>query len=97
MFTLDDLRNLLNVRPFVAFRLHLSEGESVDVRSKEVVLPGRRFAVIGLLDPNATDTAFDRWTVVWYMLITRVEMLGASPPPFSPPSGPTESLVPAPT
>ena len=97
MFILDDLRNLLNTRPFVPFRLHLSEGNAVEVRSQEVVLPGRRFAVIGLLDPDATDTAFDRWAVVWYMHVTRVEMLGAGPPPFGPSSGPTQSPTPAPT
>lgn len=96
MFTLDNLRSLLNARPFVAFRIHLSKGEAVEVRSKELVLPGRHFAVIGLLDPDATDTAFDRWTVVWYLHITRVEMLGASTPPFSPPSGPTGAPTPAP-
>ncbi|MHB1423813.1 MAG: hypothetical protein ACYC3I_11580 [Gemmataceae bacterium] len=96
MFTLEDLRNLLNARPFVPFRLHLGEGESVDVRSKEVVLPGRRFAVIGLLDPNATDTAFDRWAVVWYMHVTQVEMLGLGAPPFAQPSGPAESPAPSP-
>ena len=97
MFTLDDMRNLLNTRPFVPFRLHLSEGNPVEVRSQEVVLPGRRFAVIGLLDPDATDTAFDRWAVIWYMHVTRVEMLGAGPPPLSPPSGPAESPAPSPT
>jgi hypothetical protein len=97
MFTLDDLRTLLNARPFVPFRLHLSEGAVVNVRSKEVVLPGRRFAVIGLLDPDATDTAFDRWTMVWYMHVTQVEMLGAGSSPFSPPSGPAESSMPSPT
>ncbi|HTU20072.1 MAG TPA: hypothetical protein VMG10_18550 [Gemmataceae bacterium] len=96
MFTLDDLRNLLSARPFVPFRMHLSEGAAVDVRSQEVVLPGRRFAVIGLLDPDATDTAFDRWAVVWYMHVTRVEMLGAGSPPFSAPSGPAESPTPSP-
>jgi hypothetical protein len=96
MFTLDDLRTLLSARPFVPFRLHLSEGAAVEVRSREVVLPGRRFAVIGLLDPDATDTAFDRWAVVWYMHVTRVEMLSAGSPPFSTPPGPAESPTPTP-
>jgi hypothetical protein len=96
MFTPNDLRALLNTQPFVPFRLHLSDGTSVEVRSKEVVLPGRYYAVIGLLDPDATDTLFERWSVIWYMHVTRVEMLRTGPPPFSPPSGPTESPTPAP-
>jgi hypothetical protein len=97
MFTPIDLRTLLNTAPFVPFRIHLSDGTPVDVRSKEVVLPGRHYAVIGLLDPDATDTLFERWAVVWYMHVTHVEMLGTGPPPFSPPTGPTESPTPAPT
>jgi len=96
MFTPNDPRTLLNTRPFVPFRLHLSDGASVDIRSQEVVLPGRHHAVVGLLDSNATDTLFERWAVVWYMHVKRVEMLGASSPPFSPPSGPAESPTPSP-
>lgn len=97
MFTPNDLLRLLNPQPFVPFRLHLSDGTSVEVRSKEVVLPGRHYAVIGLLDPDATDTLLDRWVVVWYMHVTHVEMLRRGQPPFSPPSGPTESPAPAPS
>src|SRR4051794_36974133 len=96
MFTADDLRALLHARPFVPFRLLLSDGGGVEVRSPEVVVVGRRFALVGLLDPNATDTLIDRWTVVWYMHVTRSEQMGAGPPPFTPPSGPAESPTPSP-
>ncbi len=96
MFTADDMRSLLNATPFVPFRLLLSDGNSVLVRSREVVLPGRRFAVIGLLDPDATDTLIDRWTVVWYMHVTRAEMLGAGQPPFTPPASPPGTPAPSP-
>lgn len=91
MFTLEDMRNLLHARPFVPFRLHLKEGPAVDVWSCEVVLLCRHHAVIGLLDSDATDTAFDRWAVAWYAYVTRVEILSAGSP-----TGPTESPVPAP-
>ncbi len=73
MFIADDLRTLRNVQPFVPFRLSLSDGGAVEVRHPETVSVDRRFAVIGLLDPTATDTLFDRWAVVWYMHVTRVE------------------------
>ncbi len=96
MFTLDQLRTLLAARPFVPFRLLRSDGGNVEVRSSEVVLPGRQMAVIGLLDPDATDTAFDRFTILWYMHVTGVEMLGLGAAPFSsPPPGPSESPAPA--
>jgi hypothetical protein len=95
MFTADDLRSLWNATPFVPFRLVLSDGEAVEVRSREVVIPGRRFAVIGLLDPDATDTLIDRWTTVWYMHVTRAEHLLAGQPPFTRPPGPAESPTPS--
>jgi hypothetical protein len=91
MFTLDQLRSLLQARPFVPFRLLRSDGGSVEVRSSEVVLPGRQMAVIGLLDPASTDTSWDRFLILWYMHVTAVEMMSPGVPPFSssgePPSG----------
>ena len=95
MFTAHDLRTLVDTRPFVPFRLVLSDGGSVEVRSPEVVTLGRRFALVGLLDPGATDTLFDRWTVVWYMHVTRTEMLEAGKPPFTTPPGPAEAPSPS--
>jgi hypothetical protein len=97
LLTSGDLIGLLQARPFAPFRLHLGDGGSADVRSPEVVSVGRRFALVGLLDPSATDTLFDRWAVVWYMHVTRVEMLDAGPPPLDPPpAGPAEAPSPAP-
>jgi hypothetical protein len=96
MFTLDDMRTLMNAQPFVPFRLWLSDGGSVDVRSPEVVLLGRRFAIVGLLDPGATDAIFDRYTTVWYLHVTRHEMLQPGAPPFAAPSGPAPASSPTP-
>ncbi len=94
MFTGNDLQDLLKRRPFSPFRIILSDGSQVEVRSPEVALAGRRFAVIGLLDPDATNTFFDRWTVVWYMHVTRVEMVNPGAPPFASPPGAAESPTP---
>jgi hypothetical protein len=91
LFTLDALRKLLNTRPFVPFRLWLSDGGHVEVRTPEVVIVGRHFAVIGLLDPETTDTAVDWYTTVWYLHVTRHEMLRPGLPPFSPPAGTSET------
>lgn len=95
MFTRDDLRTLLNAQPFVPFRLWLSDGGHIDVPSREIVLPGKRYAVVALLDPNTADNAFDRHTTVWYMHVTRHEALAPGAPPFTPPSGPAESTTPS--
>ena len=96
MFNLEAMRSLVDARPFVPFRLWLSDGGHVDVPTREVVILGRHFAVIGLLDPQASDTAIDRYTTLWYLHVTRQEMLTAGQPPFSRPSGPSETPSPAP-
>jgi hypothetical protein len=88
MFTLDHLRALLQDRPFVPFRLLRSDGGSIEVRTPEVVFPGRQMAVIGLLDPQSTDTAWDRFVILWYMHVTSVEMLGSGTPLFTSPGEP---------
>jgi hypothetical protein len=97
MFTVDDLRALLNARPFVPFRLHLTDGGHVDVRHREFVTAGRRYVVVGLPDPTQPDAPFDRHMVVWYFHIARAELLDASPPPFSTPPGTSEAPSPTPT
>ncbi len=92
MFTLEELRGLLNPRPFLPFRLHLTDGGSVEVRHQEQVVLTRRLAMIGIPDPSTTDTLIDRFMLVGYMHISRAEMLDAGSPPFSPPpTGPAES------
>ena len=95
MFTFNDLSQLLDARPFQPFRLFISDGGHVDIVSRELVLLGKRFAVIGILDPKTTGKAIDRWTVVWYLHITRHEMLNPGQPPMTPP-GQAESAYPTP-
>ncbi len=88
MFTLDDMRALLTARPFVPFRLWFSDGNHVDIRSQEIVLPGRRYAIVALLDPDAADKSFDRYATVWYMHVTRHEALASGASPFTSPGEP---------
>jgi hypothetical protein len=91
MFTLDDMRTLLRAKPFVPFRLCLSDGGHLTVRSPEQVMLFRRYAIVGLLDPDSLEESFDRHAVVWYMHITRCEELKPGVSPFDshgePPSG----------
>lgn len=89
MFTANAMTALLEARPFVPFRLHLSDGRSVPVPSREMVLPGRNFAVVGIPDPRSAENLADVWTTVWYMHVTGTEMLAPGAPPFTapPPAG----------
>jgi hypothetical protein len=96
MFTVDNLRALLQARPFVPFRLIRSDGDSIDIRSSEQVLLGRQFAMVGLLDPDATDTTADRFLILWYFHVTGVETLSPGKPPFTSPGEPP-SGTPTPT
>lgn len=96
MFNPNDLRALLYAKPFVRFRLMLSDGGTVEVRSPEAVTIGRHWAVVGLLDPQATDTLFDRFTIIYYLHVARVEYISPGSPPFAPPAGPSQSPTPAP-
>src|SRR6185437_10542677 len=89
MFTVDDMQRLLRTRPFVPFRLWLSDGGHIDVRSPEVIFPLRRYAIVSLLDPNAAEEAFDRHATVWYMHVTRHEALSAGESPFASPPEPS--------
>lgn len=91
MFTLNDLQALLNTRPFVPFRIYLSDGGTVDVRHRELVNVGRRFAFVGLPDANQPESVFDKYTLVWYMHVTRTEALAPGAPPEFPGSGPAPS------
>ncbi|MHB1422682.1 MAG: hypothetical protein ACYC3I_05695 [Gemmataceae bacterium] len=95
MFTRDDMRTLLGTRPFVPFRLWLSDGGHIDIRSSEQALPLRYYAIVALLDPNAPDDGFDRHATVWYMYVTRHEAMLPGPSPFTAPGEPP-SGTPAP-
>ena len=93
MFTGNDMRALLTTKPFVPFQLVLSDGRTISVLSPEIVTAGRRYAVIGILDADQTDTFFDRYVIVYYMHVTAVEMLQAGEPSFAAPptAGPSGS------
>jgi hypothetical protein len=88
VFTAEAMERLLKTKPFVPFRLILSDGGSVDVPTPEVALLGQRFVVVGKLDPKTNYKFIEWWTMVYYLHVSRVEYLAPGQPPFtSPPSG----------
>jgi len=96
VLTHDDIRQLLSATPFVPFRLHLSEGNAVEVRHRELAFPGRRYVIVGLPDPKHPNRPFDLHQVVSYMHVARVEMLSPGPAPLGP-SAPPGSSEPSPS
>lgn len=87
MFTANDIQRLRSARPFVPFRLHLSDGGSIDVISPELITIFQRWVMISILDPHVSERFADDWQQVWYLHITRVETLKPGAPPVDvPPS-----------
>jgi hypothetical protein len=80
MFNANDLLPLLKARPFVPFRFVMSDGNRVDVKRHELVMPGRQYALIGLPDPTAPETLIEWYITVWYMQVTRVELMEPGTP-----------------
>jgi hypothetical protein len=73
----EDIKAKLRQRPFVPFRVILTDGTVYEVRHPELLLLGKRSAVIGLTGDPA-DTIYDRSVTVALLHITRIEPLEAS-------------------
>jgi len=63
---------LLNRRPFMPFRLHISEITSYEIRNPELVLVGASVTFIGIIR-NVQSDFFDEPVLVANRHITRVE------------------------
>jgi hypothetical protein len=75
----DELRSLIRARPFVPFRLHLTDGRSFDVRHPDNLLVTARVAVVGVYNG---DTAFpDRSETVALIHVVSTEPIAPSAPP----------------
>jgi hypothetical protein len=74
------LRNLQR-RPFVPFRITLTEGSTYEVHHPELCMTGRRSAVIGLTLPGAPDLLFESSVTVDLLHIVKLEPLDKAPSP----------------
>jgi hypothetical protein len=69
----EELLTVLRERPFQPFRIALTDGRTFDVRHPEMVLAGRRSAVIGLPAANETEPLYDRRITVDLLHISSME------------------------
>jgi hypothetical protein len=74
----EDLRELLNARPFVPLRIHMSDGQTFDIRHPELVLVLRSRFVIGVPSDPSTGI-LDRLEHCSLLHVVRVEQLEATP------------------
>jgi hypothetical protein len=71
----NELLAAVRRRPFRAFRLHLSDGSSYEVRHPETFLVGNRTSVLGLTREGAREPIADRYVYVDTLHITQLEEL----------------------
>jgi hypothetical protein len=71
----EELLTALRQRPFQPFRISLTDGRSLDVRYPEMVLLGRRTAIVGLPAPGETEPIYDQRITVDLLHIVTLEPL----------------------
>jgi hypothetical protein len=71
----QELLAVLRERPFRPFRISLTDGRTLDIAHPELVLPGQRSAVIGLLAPGQTEPLYERRITVDLLHIVSLEPL----------------------
>jgi hypothetical protein len=77
----DELVGALRRRPFVPFRITLTEGSTYEVRHPELCVAGRRSAFIGFAAPDDPDHLFERSVTVDLLHIVKLEPLDTAASP----------------
>jgi hypothetical protein len=78
--TQAELRDAARRQPFEPFRLVLTTGATYDIRHPDLLMVGRRSAIIGITE-DGQGTAYDRTIKVDLLHVVGIEELPALPPP----------------
>jgi hypothetical protein len=70
---LQELLNTLRRRPFVPFRIHLTDGSSYEVRHPDLVMPGARSVAVGLRGGTLPEGVYESIVILALVHITRLE------------------------
>ncbi len=77
--THDELQDAARRQPFEPFRVILTTGAHYDIRHPDLIMVGRRSAVLGITtEPNGT--AYDRTIKVDLLHVVGIEELPVGPP-----------------
>lgn len=76
----EELASAVRRRPFVPFRITLTEGSTYEVRHPELCMAGRRSAIIGLAPADDPDLLFERSVTVDLLHIVKLEPLETPTP-----------------
>ena len=78
--TYEDLHSTVHRQPFEPFRLVLTTGEAHEIRHPDLIMVGRRSAILGLTK-NPDATAYDKGTITVDLLhIVAIQNLAVKPP-----------------
>jgi hypothetical protein len=72
--TQEELQDAARRQPFRPFRLTLTTGATYDVRHPDLIMVGRRSAVLGITN-DPTGTAYDRTITVDLFHVVAIEEL----------------------
>jgi len=76
----EELRRTLKQQPFEPFRLVMTDGVSYEVRHPDLLLVGKRTALVGLVG-DAAQEYFEQTIKVDLLQIIRLEPIGAPASP----------------
>jgi len=77
--TQEELREYARRQPFEPFRVILTTGATYDIRQPDLIMVGRRSAIIGLTSDPA-GTVYDRTLKVDPLQVVRAQELPSTPP-----------------
>jgi len=77
--THEELREAARRQPFQPFRLILTTGDAYDIRHPDLIMVGRRSAVIGVAN-TPTAAVYDRTVKVDLLHVVGIEDLSSSSP-----------------
>jgi hypothetical protein len=71
----ESIRSMLDRRPFIPFRVHVSDQASYDITNPRVAMIGGAVLVIGITRRDSDSEFFDEPVIVANRHITRLEPL----------------------
>jgi hypothetical protein len=78
----EHFQRLLKRTPFAPFRVHLTDGRVFPVLLPDLLMLGKRSAVIGIVDAPAPDQpAYDRFEINSLLHVVSLEPLPTQPKP----------------
>jgi hypothetical protein len=84
--TQEDLHDAARRQPFAPFRVILTTGTAYDIRHPDLIMVGRRAAVIGITNEPG-GAAFDRTIKVDLLHVVGIKELPGVPPSQNGPTG----------